>query len=235
MGIGIVLIGWTVFCGCLAIPFAVGFGIWSWLWGRRAGRPSPARALAASLLPFIAMVVAMVWFMGYWTYSEAVRGVDPGLGDSWSVPIRYDYFFCMIDTTDDGYLMEGGCSGSPPVGGIEALAQSGDFVVGVSHYSGPFLFNLASGETTHYPTIDEALNQLSPPPVLQTPGEFYGQRRHGWQDDVALLILLTAEALLAWMWFRWFVRPPQEKPVEASNLVEASIGKQDANQPTEKT
>src|SRR5258708_5442208 len=122
MGLGFVLLVWMIFFGCAGLPVAGGLAYWSWRSGRDAHSPSKWRAFAAGLLPFALIVVGLFWFFGYAAYSWSVRKVDPGLGDSWAVPLRHGYFFCMIDVTDQGYLMKDGCSGSPPVLDIRELA-----------------------------------------------------------------------------------------------------------------
>jgi hypothetical protein len=74
-----------------------------------------------------------------------VRDIDPGIGDSWRVPIGNDWYFCMIDVPDNGYLLKGGCSGAPIVDGITELALVGDLVVGKGDASRPFVLDTRTG------------------------------------------------------------------------------------------
>jgi hypothetical protein len=153
-----------------------------------------------------------VWFFAYAAYSWSVRKVDPGLGDSWAVPLRNSYFFCMIDVTDHGYLMKDGCSGAPPVHGITQLAEVGDVVIGSSAQAGAFVFDTRTESLRNFPDISAALAQFAPPPKLQSPDGFYRSRRFGWQDLAAVVLLLASVAILSWMWFKRFVRAPSAAP-----------------------
>jgi hypothetical protein len=208
MGIGLVLLFWIIFFGCAGLPVAVGLAYWSWRNGRRANSASKARAFAAGLLPFILIALGLIWFFAYAAYSWSVRKVDPGLGDTWAVPLRNGYFFCMIDVTEHGYLMKGGCSGAPPVHSITALAEVGDAIVGSSAQSGAFVFDTRTDGLKRYPDVAAALDQFAPPPKLQPPDEFYRSRRFGWQDVAALVLLLASVAMVSWVWFKRLVRAP---------------------------
>jgi hypothetical protein len=214
VGLGFVLLFWLILCVCAAFPIATTLACWSWLNGLRAQTPSKPRALVAGLLPFVLIPVGMLWFLGYAAYSSSVRHVDPGLGDSWKVPVAHGYFFCMIDVTDQGYLMKGGCSGSPRVNGIRQLAQVGDSVIGTS-VAGAFVFDTSTGELRSHQSTVAALAQFSPPPKLQTPDEFYERRRSGWQDRAAGFVLLGLVFLTSWFWFRRFIRAPAPRGARA--------------------
>ena len=214
MGLGFVLLIWMIFFGCAGLPVAGGLAYWSWRSGRRAHSPSKWRAAAASLLPFVLIVVGLVWFVGYAAYSGVVRKVDPGLGDSWAVPLRHGYFFCMIDVTDQGYLMKDGCGGSPRVQDIRELAEVGDAIVGSSGQSGAFVFDTATGELKSHPDTSTALAQFSPAPTLQSAHQFYRSRRFGWQDTAAFLVLVGLVVAVSWLWFSRLirVRAPAQTP-----------------------
>src|SRR5882724_8714161 len=97
MGLGFVLLAWMILFGCAGLPVAACLAAWSWRTGRLAGAPSKGRALAAALLPIVLIAVGLFWFLAYAGYSWAIRKVDPGVGDAWTVPLGHGYFFCMID------------------------------------------------------------------------------------------------------------------------------------------
>jgi len=138
--------------------------------------------------------------------------VDPGIGDSWQVPVGNDSFFCMIDTTDNSYLLKGGCTGVPPVFGITQLAALGDRIVGNSRSSGPFMFDTRSGKVQSPIDLDTALGQFSPRPTLQTPDEFYSKMRWGWPDLIALVLISIPALCILLLWYRWFIRTPVPIP-----------------------
>jgi hypothetical protein len=140
VGVGFVLFFWALLFGGAAVVCAVVLGLWSWWNQRRAfGRAGIFKAVAAAALPFLLLGCVGAAFAGYAIWCEAVRHVDPGIGDGWRVPVGNDLYFCMIDVPDDGYLLKGGCSGAPIVHGITELAAAGDLVVGLSESSRPFV------------------------------------------------------------------------------------------------
>jgi len=206
MGLGFVLFVWTMGFGCTGLPVAGGLAYWSWRSGHRAHSPSIWRAVAAGLLPFILILCGLIWFFAYAAYSWSVRKVDPGLGDSWVVPFRNGYSFCMIDVTDYGTLMKEGCSGSPLVEGISELAEVGDVVVGSNGHSKAFVFDTLTGELRMHPNPATAIALFSPPPKLQTADSFYRSRRFGWQDLAAFLVLVGLVVAVSWLWFSRFIR-----------------------------
>src|SRR5437867_3088253 len=116
MGIGFVLLLWAVFFGCAAIPVAATLAVWSWRnQTRSVANHNYLRPLVASLLPFGLLVYAGTAFIVYAIWCGTARGVDPGLGDLWAVPVGTGYYFCMIDVTESGRLFKGTCDGVPLV------------------------------------------------------------------------------------------------------------------------
>ena len=214
MGLSFVLLLWVILFGCAAVPVGTALACWSWVNGIRVQTPSRGRALVAGLLPFVLIPVGLFWFLGYAAYSSLVRNVDPGLGDSWKVPLPHGYFFCMIDVTDQGYLMKGGCSGSPRVNGIRQLVQVGDSIIG-SSVAGAFVLDTATGELRSPKSVAAALASFSPSPKLQTPNEFYERRRSGWQDVAAGFVLLGLVLSISWLWFTRFIRAPAPSAARA--------------------
>jgi hypothetical protein len=206
MGIFFVLIIWMILLGLLGVPFAGILAYWSWRNSRITGVPSRGRAAMAGLLPFVLIPVGLIWFFAYAIYCGTVRNVDPGLGDSWQVPLRHGYYFCMTDNMNEGRLMKDKCNGSPPLHSIRELAQTGDSIVGWSQQKGAFTFDMSTGKLTMLDSREAALARLSPLPNFQTAHEFYRSRRYGWQDVAALIILLGLVVGIARVWFNRFIR-----------------------------
>jgi hypothetical protein len=206
MSYSFVLLIWTFLLVFIAVPVALGLAWWSWRTGRRAGVPSEARALAAGLLPFILIAVGLVWFFADAVYSESIRRVDPGIGDYYMVPVGRGYLFCMIDTTDHGYLAKDGRNGSRAIEDIREFAQVGDTVVGFSGQLGAFVFDTVSGRQRQYSSVAAALAEFSTAPKLETPKEFYESHRFTWQDIAALLVLLSSVVGVSLLWYRKFIR-----------------------------
>ena len=206
MGLPFVLIYWVILFGILGLPIAFISGFWHWQNSKRLGRPSKSRALAASLLPFVWIVSGLLWFSAQGIFNEEVRGIDSGLGDVWQVPIRNNYYFCMIDVTDDGSLMKDGCTGVPLISGINKLSETGDLVVGAKTDSKAFSLNTQTGVIEDYRDTSELHSRFPSLPPLKSTLGFYSDRRGGWQDLVGLTFLGILLLSVTYFWFRRFIR-----------------------------
>jgi hypothetical protein len=207
VGIGFVLLFWALLLGGAAVVCAIALGLWSW-WNERStfGRGGIVRALAAAALPLLLLVYAGAAFAGYAIWCEAVRDVDPGIGDGWRVPVGNDHYFCMIDIPDDGYLLKGGCSGAPIVHGITELAAAGDLVFGNSESSGPFVLDTRTGALQTIASVDAALARITPRPILQRAADFYADRRWGRADAIAAVLIGVPAIAATISWYLWFIR-----------------------------
>ncbi len=209
MGIGFVLLIWALLLGCAGVPAAVVLGVWSWRAEHRS-RPNRGlvRPIAAALLPFILLLYGGVTFIAYGIWCEKVRHVDAGIGDSWMVPVGNDHFLCMIDIPEHGYLLKGGCSGSPAISDIVELAEVEDRIVGRSSSKGLFVFNTRSGELHPFLESEAVQKEISPLPTLQSANAFYMRRRWGWLDLLAVSIIGSLGAAIMFLWYRLFIRAP---------------------------
>ena len=124
--------------------------------------------MAAAALPFLLLGYGGAAFLAYATWCEAVRGVDPGIGDSWQVPVGNDHYFCMIDVPESGSLLKSGCSGGSIVNGITELAVAGDLIVGNSKSNGPFILDTRTGALQTFASVDAATAGVRP-------GQFCGK------------------------------------------------------------
>ncbi len=209
MGIGFVLLLWAVLLGCAGLPVGLALGLWSWRNQRRSpSRAGMLRPIAAAALPFVLLAFGGAAFIAYAIWCEEVRHVDAGIGDSWAVPVGNDHFFCMIDVPDDGYLLKGGCSGTPAVDDVSELTEVGDRIVGNSRSSGPFVLDTRSGALQTFATLEAALGQFSPRPSVQTANSFYVRRRWGWADLAAGVLTVVPAGGILIVWFRRFIRVP---------------------------
>jgi hypothetical protein len=212
MGIGFVLVFWALILGVLAIPFSIALGLWSW-WNHRsaAGPARVLKILAAAALPFLLLGYGGAAFGVYAIWCEAIRNVDAGIGDSWRVPVGNDHYFCMIDVPDHGYLLKGGCTGSPIVDGITELGVAGDLVFGKSESSGPFMLDTRSGALQNVASMDAALARVTPRPTLRTADEFYNDHRWGQADLIAAVLIAVPAVAVAMAWYFWFIRARRKR------------------------
>lgn len=207
MGIGVVLLIWAVIFGGVAVVSAVVLGLWS-LRSHRAvvGRREVFKAVAAAALPLLMFGYAGATFAAYAIWCETIRGVDPGIGDGWQVPVGNDHYFCMIDVPEEGYLLKGSCSGAAIVDGITRIGSSGDLVFGNSTSSGAFVFDTRTGALQTFANMDAAVARITPRPILEGAGEFYTRHRWGYADAVAAALVAVPAMVIAIFWYVWFIR-----------------------------
>lgn len=208
MGLGFVLIAWLIGLLIAAIPLAFVIALAFWLWRRKSPAFSFEQVILAAALPFAWIFSAFAYFILYSIYCYAVRGVDPGIGDGWQVPITSHYYFCMIDETDSAFIAMDSCSGEQTVSSITKLARLRGNILAISDHSKAFLLNLATGKLKAYPDEKQMLEQFRTPPHWQSPNEFYLKLRYGIEDALALLVLFFIIALLSWLWYKWFLKKP---------------------------
>jgi hypothetical protein len=138
------------------------------------------------IFPFILLVYGLFAFIGYAFYCEMVRKVDPGMGDGWQVPVGNDYYLCMIDVPENGYLIRHGCSGSPIIDGISKINVFDNLVVGKAEDN--FIFDLADGHLAALDATSEKFHEYEN--KLLDVNRFYIKRRWNYLDVIAVLIIV---------------------------------------------
>lgn len=192
-------------------------------WSRRASLrqsrdlpPVPKRAI--TILAIALSVYGTVAFIAYAFWCDSVRNVDIGIGDSWAAPVGNDYYFCMVDSTEDGDLVQGSCfmdlSGNFDnrlvSNNITDLGQEGEKVIGKQE-SGAFILDTGSGKLQHYTDIHAALQDFSPSPSMHSAYGFYMRNRWGLLDLVAFgLIGIPAVAFIV-VWYKFQIIGSKKK------------------------
>ena len=206
MGIGFVLLIWAALLTCVGTTLVAGLWIWRRIKQRHQGRGN-FRIGRTLVLFFVLLMYGGVSFIIYGIWCETVRHVDAGIGDSWEVPVGNGYFFCMIDVTESGYLMQGGCSGEPLIDNITNLAADGDRIVGITGSNGAFVFDTQSRAVRTFPDIGKALGQFSPQPAIQAANSFYIERRWGWLDLEAIGCIGIVGTGILFFGYRFYLVP----------------------------
>ena len=212
MGIGLVLLLWGVALTVGAVPVAAALVVAARLTG------GPARAKRVFVWLVIAGPLAafyVFWaFMTYAIWCGMVRGVDPGLGDWYGVPIGHGFSLGFIDGLDHGYIApRGATSGEALIADITEIGVDGDYVYGVADRSDGFLLNTRTGAILRNgrPALPRTLRDagISPNAPLTSVAQFYGKRRWSWQDPVAAAILGAPALFVAAQTLRrvWNGRP----------------------------
>lgn len=206
MGILFVMLILAAIFFFLGIPAAVALGVWSWRNQKRSpDKVRRHRSIVAAILPYMLVAYGGAIFIIYGLWCESARHVDAGIGDSAKVPIGNGHFFCMIDLPDKGYILKGSCSGSPAIDEITELAVVGDRIIGNSQSNGFFIFNTKTEAIQKFDSLDLALNQFAPRPLLKNASSFYVQLRWGWADAITLLIAGIPAIGIIIFWYKRFI------------------------------
>jgi hypothetical protein len=205
MGIGVVMLFWGLVLTLASTPISIGLGIWSWINQKRAGeRPKLARAAIAAAFPLVPYCALAFFVYAAWCDS---KGVDPGIGDTWQVPVR-NYVFTMVDDTSRGQLAQA-ASGPVRITGIRSIVEAGDSIIGESDSEGAFTLQTSTDTLTRYADLTMAAAGFAPPPALQSPAAFYAQHLPRFPRNVGL-VLFAAGLLPVWVfWYRRFIRVPK--------------------------
>jgi hypothetical protein len=202
MGILFVVLFCLILGTIAAILASIGFGFLT----RKFLKGSPEKLrrraiIAAVALPPVAVISALLGFLGYGVWCETVRGVDAGIGDSWRVPLGSGYSLQMIDVPERAGI-------ETPMGnqvgfGMKRLGYNDRFIYIEAAPDQYLLIDKKTGNSTADLTIqalDMKLKESGASPVtLRSPGEVYAGLRWGIQDIVAGLLILALPVLLALM------------------------------------
>jgi hypothetical protein len=209
MGIGFVLMLWALLLGCAAVPVSIGLAVRSRRNRQHSGTGAKiVRPIGAALFPFVLLAYGGVAFIGYATWCVRVRHVDPGIGDSWVVPVGNNYSFGMIDVPEHGSLLKEGSFGTPVVSDIVELAEASDRIIGRSNSKGLFVLNTRSDQLRSFLELDAFQKEISPLPTLQSANTFYLHRRWGFLDLVAVTVISSFGLALMFFGYRFFIRVP---------------------------
>lgn len=163
--------------------------------------------LAAAGFPFLVVAYGLVAFVGYAVWCEAVRGVDPGLGDSWVVPVGQGCTLVMGDQPTNAQIS---CPHHEQLlEGVTRVALAGEELVGESH--GKFYaVNLRERTTRSLGSEGEAITLLRhsglPSAELLPVNDFYIARRWSYLDVLAAFLIAAIPAALALSLFIAFRR-----------------------------
>jgi len=173
----------------------------------RKSKNKVTKSTYLALIPLKCIGISFLFLFVYVLICEYLRGVDPGIGDLWQVPLGDDYYFCMIDTPDMGFIQRSGCSGEPLIGGVTKITTVGDNVAGYSEGSekGYFIFALSTGKINRYKDqSDSAVSLEAFYPGIESVEKFYFSARWGFWELLFLLFYFSIMIRLSALWYRNF-------------------------------
>jgi len=194
MGLGCVLLVWFAGGAAGAVVASLVFGVATHFILR--SRPGRRRWIAINAaLPFLLLAYSAIAFGAYAIWCERARGVDPGLGDSWRVPLDHGYVLEMIDLPENAFIEQPTGSDQP----VTAIATRGPFIYGEDDHHLPFVIDTRSGQMQRFANRKDAQPQLhafgldhSP---IQSPSDYY--YRHRWTRlDAGAAVVLALPFLL---------------------------------------
>lgn len=152
--------------------------------------------LAAMALPPLAVIGLFAGFVGYATWCETVREVDPGIGDTWQVPLGNGYHLCMIGTPERAFV-------TSPKQQQFSIARIGfdDHVTYFETVRNEFhLITKSTGSRTLFrdqSSLDERLHEIgAQPSSFQSAEIAYQKLRWGLLDLMAFLLILGIPTIL---------------------------------------
>lgn len=224
MGIGIVLIFWTIVGTVAASIGAVILGSFT-AWFTKESPKRRRAILVASAFPFLCLGWAGALFIFQAIVNETVFHRDPGLGDTWECPLPNGYAITMIDVTDRGWVYNpktqpGGIGEQEDaVAGVRSLQIAGRYIFGAadSHASdfgkstdvdSFFVLDTVTCKRINFNNLQElnlAAAQLGIQLNLEDIQTVYSRYRFTWFDvavGLALVVPLGAYFFLAARWIK---------------------------------
>jgi hypothetical protein len=171
--------------------------------------PGPERSSAqikAGCFPFILLGYLGISFFMYSIFCETVRGVDPGIGDSWRVPLAGEYSMVMIDLPTEASIHKSRSSESY-LYTITKINVVDDLIAGTTDKpSGYFLIDTKSGDEhidltqTDFRTIIAQKGLRNP--ELISPNALYSRLRWTFADAMAVVVILGVPVVIFALWRR---------------------------------
>jgi hypothetical protein len=204
MGIGCVLLFWAVALAAVAVSVGL---LLLWL-SRRTGDKERRRRVFRWLCVVLpaGAVYAVVGFAAYWAFC-AMRGVDPGIGDSWQVPLTHGYSLSFIDVWEQAFVSPpGSMDMGKQVASVAEVGDSGQYLFGVADGKG-FLIDTKTGLVEELQDRAALLVRLKAlgiwSPQLRSVKDVYFAERWGWQDVIVLMVLGVPALLVLLLTLRW--------------------------------
>lgn len=192
MGIGIVIIFWAVVLGILSIPFAM---LLFYVARYTGGKDRSKRVLKWILIsaPLGAMY-ALGAFILYALWCHEYRGVDPGICDTWYVPLDEELELSFIDVPDKGSIHERGKGvGVSLLSDITHIGQVTNYIYGYIGENDAFILNKTNKVIAYVQKVrlSAALAEKGITEPIQPIGvyRFYVVQRWGWEDIIAAVII----------------------------------------------
>jgi hypothetical protein len=144
-------------------------------------------------------------FIGYSIWCELARGVDPGIGDMWKIPLVNGYSLVAIDLPSQAYIQTS--SGDQIFFELTAIGRKGTFLFGmVQNKALYFVINTSIGSTELFKS-EQAFHDKSKLLGINTfemepPEKFYFRYRWGVADLIAALVIVSIPFSVFIIWRR---------------------------------
>lgn len=230
MGIGFVLLVWTVVGAALASVASLLLGGAVGFLTRDAVSATRKRIIfAARLFPFACLAWAACIFLFQAAINTTLFHSDPGFGDSWNCQLPDGYALLMVDTPDEGVVYN---PKTQPMDGtvidqndatdrVRVIQISGSYIFGGSgkpvtqsdaennQVPSYFLLDTLTGKQSTFLTYNALraeAHRLGVDLDLQPIYAVYSKYRFTWFDLVAALLLFLPPLIFVILLARWTIK-----------------------------
>ena len=194
MGIVFVLIVWLLFWLFIASFIGIVLGIRSYRKKRGASKVVRIWGFVKSFsIPILLVFYFLIAFIVYGTWCELSRGVDPGIGDLWQIPLGNHYSLIAIDLPSQAHIETS--SGNQIYHDLTAIGREGNIVYGKDNNNHQY-FIINTSDNTIETLVSEkiflekmkiiGINTLK----MEPPETFYTRCRWNMADLMAAILIV---------------------------------------------
>jgi hypothetical protein len=237
MGIGIVLVIWTVAGTFLAAIGGLALRGLAQLVTRGAKKKGRSQAMsAAALFPFACLGWVAFIFLFQAFISQNLLHRDPGIGDTWHCPLPNGYALLMTDVPDHGWVYNPKTQPGESVGqrgdaiaNVRTLQVAGRYILGAADSQASdhdnsnqvdefFLLDTQAGKHmtfVRYQALEFQAKQLGIQPNLEPINSVYTRYRFSWFDVVAGVLIFLPPLAAMFFLGKWILKIRQTRQLIA--------------------
>ena len=176
---------------------------------------SRAAFLFAALLPFASLVWGGVVFIFQATINVMVLQRDPGIGDTFVIPLPNGFSLLIIDAFDDAFVYTPKTQPDGAIipqddaaGGVTRLQIAGSTLLGTTGDGQYFVVDTQKDHVRYAgaPELDAVARKLGVALHMIPVEDLYFANRFTWFDFTALVLLFAAPAVAGVWGLAWILR-----------------------------
>lgn len=230
MGIGVVLVFWTVMGIIVAGLTILTIVPAVWLLTRGVKKDRWKVLLATTLFPFVCLAWGGVIIVFQAIVNDSLLERDCGLGDTWRCPLPSGYGILLIDRTDQGSICNKKTQAADGIGdgpreaiiGVRDMQIAGRYIFASADGSATnsdlkkselvdrfFMLDTQTGKQTEFANCEEltlAADKLGVKLDLRPIYSVYQQYRGTWLDQLSCLLLFMPPLIVFGLLVGWVLR-----------------------------